>query len=204
MSSLFDDLAVFNDDHVVGISNGGEAMGDDKTGSALHQAQKRFLNAGLGSCIYAGGGLIQNEDARVCQDGAGDGEQLTLPLAEVAGALGKFGLVTFRQLEDEVIGIGKIPDIFAHRGISENVKATGNAALFDATLAALRSATDRTLVFANFVDFDMLYGHRRDVEGYATALEYFDGRLPEHDPDGAALNQYAAERLRAAIAALPD
>jgi phosphopentomutase len=78
----------------------------------------------------------------------------------------------------EVIGIGKIPDIFAHQGISRAVKATGNAALFDATLDELSAAPDRSIVFSNFVDFDMLYGHRRDVEGYAAALEYFDTRLP--------------------------
>lgn len=79
----------------------------------------------------------------------------------------------------EVIGIGKIPDIFAHRGITREVKAVGNDALFDATLTALDSARDRSIVFSNFVDFDMLYGHRRDVEGYAHALEQFDARLPE-------------------------
>jgi phosphopentomutase len=78
-----------------------------------------------------------------------------------------------------VVSIGKIGDIFAHQGITEHIKATGNAALFDATLTAVGSAPDRTIVFTNFVDFDMLYGHRRDVDGYATALEYFDGRLPE-------------------------
>lgn len=79
----------------------------------------------------------------------------------------------------EVISVGKIADIYAHQGISRKIKATGNAALFDATLDALRDAGDRTIVFTNFVDFDMLYGHRRDVPGYATALEYFDARLPE-------------------------
>lgn len=79
----------------------------------------------------------------------------------------------------EVVGIGKIPDIYAHRGVSKKIKATGNAALFDATLEAWADATERSIVFTNFVDFDMLYGHRRDVEGYAAALEYFDGRLPE-------------------------
>ena len=79
----------------------------------------------------------------------------------------------------EVIGIGKIPDIFAHRGISREVKANGNAALFDVTLQAFDAAPERSIVFSNFVDFDMLYGHRRDVEGYARALEYFDSRLPE-------------------------
>jgi phosphopentomutase len=79
----------------------------------------------------------------------------------------------------EVISIGKIADIYAHRGITKKIKATGNAALFDATLDALRVAPDRSIVFTNFVDFDMLYGHRRDIDGYADALEYFDRRLPE-------------------------
>lgn len=79
----------------------------------------------------------------------------------------------------EVYSIGKIADIYANRGITRKVKATGNAALFDATLAALEEAGDRSIVFTNFVDFDMLYGHRRNVEGYAAALEYFDTRLPE-------------------------
>ena len=78
-----------------------------------------------------------------------------------------------------VISVGKIADIYAHQGISEKIKATGNAALFDATLDALKTARDRSIVFTNFVDFDMLYGHRRDVSGYAEALEYFDARLPE-------------------------
>jgi phosphopentomutase len=78
----------------------------------------------------------------------------------------------------EVIGVGKIPDIFAHRGISREINAHGNDALFDATLAALADAPDRSLVFSNFVDFDTLYGHRRDTAGYARALEQFDVRLP--------------------------
>ena len=79
----------------------------------------------------------------------------------------------------KVISIGKIADIFAHRGITQKLKANGNAALFDTTLTALGSAPDRSIVFTNFVDFDMLYGHRRDVLGYANALEYFDSRLPD-------------------------
>jgi phosphopentomutase len=79
----------------------------------------------------------------------------------------------------DVISVGKIADIYAHRGITKKVNATGNAALFDATLDELRKAPDRSIVFTNFVDFDMLYGHRRDVAGYAAALEYLDERIPE-------------------------
>ena len=79
----------------------------------------------------------------------------------------------------EVISIGKIADIYAHKGITKKIKASGNEALFNETLKAVREACDRSIVFTNFVDFDMLYGHRRDVPGYAAALEYFDERLPE-------------------------
>ncbi|MGI9237018.1 MAG: phosphopentomutase [Woeseiaceae bacterium] len=79
----------------------------------------------------------------------------------------------------DVYSIGKIADIYAHQGITKKVKATGNAALFDATLDAVKEAGDRSIIFTNFVDFDMLFGHRRDVAGYAAALEYFDSRLPE-------------------------
>ena len=86
-----------------------------------------------------------------------------------------------RLVEDdgEVISVGKVSDIFAGKGISKTIKAHGNQELFDATLEALATAHDHTLIFTNFVDFDMLYGHRRDVTGYARALEAFDRRLPE-------------------------
>ncbi|HVW55289.1 MAG TPA: phosphopentomutase [Rhizobiaceae bacterium] len=79
----------------------------------------------------------------------------------------------------KVIGIGKIGDIFAHRGVGEVRKGAGNMALFDAALGAMDDAGDGDLVFANFVDFDTVYGHRRDIAGYAAALEAFDRRLPE-------------------------
>ena len=78
-----------------------------------------------------------------------------------------------------VIGIGKIGDIFAHRGVSEVRKGASNMALVDKALEAMDDARDGDLVFANFVDFDTLFGHRRDVPGYAAALEEFDRRIPE-------------------------
>jgi phosphopentomutase len=77
------------------------------------------------------------------------------------------------------IGVGKIGDIFAQRGVSLQFKAPDNMAMFDQALAAEAEAGDGDFVFANFVDFDSLYGHRRDVDGYAVALEAFDRRLPE-------------------------
>jgi phosphopentomutase len=78
-----------------------------------------------------------------------------------------------------VIGVGKIGDIFAHRGVSEVRKAAGNMPLFDTALGAMNDAAAGDLVFANFVDFDTLFGHRRDIAGYAAALEAFDRRIPE-------------------------
>ncbi|MFZ5608800.1 MAG: phosphopentomutase [Pseudomonadota bacterium] len=78
-----------------------------------------------------------------------------------------------------VIAIGKVGDIFAHRGISKVVKAGGNEAVVEALIATLAQAPDPAIVFANLVDFDSAFGHRRDVAGYAAALEAFDRRLPE-------------------------
>lgn len=78
-----------------------------------------------------------------------------------------------------VYSVGKIGDIFAHSGTGREIKADGNMALFDATLAAMGDAPDGSLLLTNFVDFDTLFGHRRDVAGYAAAIEEFDRRLPE-------------------------
>ncbi|PJD92698.1 MAG: phosphopentomutase [Legionella sp.] len=85
------------------------------------------------------------------------------------------------QAGRDVIGIGKVSDIFAHQGITQSIKADGNTALFDATIAAMRTAAPGSLIFSNFVDFDSSYGHRRDTTGYAHALEVFDARMPELD-----------------------
>ena len=79
----------------------------------------------------------------------------------------------------DIVTIGKIDDIFAHRATGRNLRGDGNMALFDATLKGLASLADGGFLFANFIDFDTLYGHRRDVIGYAEALEAFDDRLPE-------------------------
>ncbi len=85
----------------------------------------------------------------------------------------------FKETGGTVVAIGKISDIYAGCGISQSIHATGLEELWNATLKAVREAPNNSLIFTNFVDFDMLYGHRRDVKGYARALEYFDRRLPE-------------------------
>jgi len=79
----------------------------------------------------------------------------------------------------DVVSIGKIDDIFAHRGTGLNKRGDGNNALFDCMLEGWDHLPDGGLLFANFIDFDTVYGHRRDVAGYASALEAFDARVPE-------------------------
>jgi phosphopentomutase len=77
-----------------------------------------------------------------------------------------------------VVSVGKIGDIFAHKNTGADVKAGGNMALFDAMLPAVEALSAGGFLFANFVDFDSEFGHRRDVAGYAACLEAFDARIP--------------------------
>jgi phosphopentomutase len=83
------------------------------------------------------------------------------------------------SLGRDVWAVGKIADIFTGRGVTQVLKAPDNETQFNATLEAIGKAKDGDLVFTNFIDFDQLYGHRRDVAGYAACLERFDKRLPE-------------------------
>lgn len=83
-----------------------------------------------------------------------------------------------KEAGKDVIAVGKIRDIFAGRGITEAVSTSGNEEGIQRTVEYLDRDFEG-LCFVNLVDFDMLYGHRRDVDGYARALSYFDGKLPE-------------------------
>lgn len=84
-----------------------------------------------------------------------------------------------KQAGRDVIAIGKIGDIYAHCGPTKIVKANGNAALSEATLNEMKIAPQGSFLMTNFVDFDSLFGHRRNVIGYADALEKFDQFLPK-------------------------
>ena len=86
------------------------------------------------------------------------------------------------QMKDsggEVVSVGKIKDIFAGCGITKAYKAHDIQGLFDTTMDALKETQKDAIIFTNFVNFDADFGHRRNVSGYAAALEYFDQRLPE-------------------------
>jgi len=94
-------------------------------------------------------------------------------------------LVALSEAKLDVVCIGKIASIYDSVGATQDLKAKNNNQSIDQTIRALADDT-RGLIFSNLVDFDMLYGHRRDVEGYARALEHFDARLPEIE---AAMNE---------------
>ena len=78
-----------------------------------------------------------------------------------------------------VFGIGKIGDIYAHTGMSEEIRASGHDDLMARTLEVLDRQEDNSIIMTNFVDFDAVWGHRRDVAGYGMALEAFDRALPK-------------------------
>jgi len=78
----------------------------------------------------------------------------------------------------DVVCIGKIASIYDSVGVTQDLTAKNNNQAIDQTINALK-AESHGLIFSNLVDFDMLYGHRRDTEGYARSLEHFDSRLPE-------------------------
>jgi phosphopentomutase len=94
-------------------------------------------------------------------------------------------LVALSEAGLDVVCIGKVASIYDAMGVTLDLTAKNNDQSIDQTLNALKQAKPG-LIFSNLVDFDMLYGHRRDTEGYARALEHFDARLPEIE---AAMNE---------------
>lgn len=96
-----------------------------------------------------------------------------------AQPFGETLLDKLKSASHQVIAIGAINDIYAHRGISKEVHGAGLTELWNLTINEIKAAPDNSLIFTNFEDFDMLWGHRRDISGYAQGLEYFDSLLPQ-------------------------
>jgi len=92
---------------------------------------------------------------------------------------GRTMLDVIKDAGRDVIGIGKIEDIFNHRGLTSSNHAAGNPACIEAILETMKKDSWKGLLFANLVDTDSVYGHRNDIPGYARALETFDEALPE-------------------------
>ena len=93
--------------------------------------------------------------------------------------VGRTMLDALKDAGYDTLGVGKIEDIFNHRGLTQSNHAAGNPACIEATLDYLRKDRWKGMLFVNLVDTDMLYGHRRDVAGFAKSLEEFDRKLPE-------------------------
>ena len=79
----------------------------------------------------------------------------------------------------KVIAIGKIGDIFAHKGVTKEIHTSDNNDGISSTIEWIKKEEVKGIIFTNLIDFDMKYGHRNDPKGYAEALEAFDHRLPE-------------------------
>ena len=95
-----------------------------------------------------------------------------------SATFGRTMLDVLKENGKDVVAIGKIVDLFSGRGITKSIRTKGNADGIEKTIQELRNNTEG-LIFTNLVDFDMLYGHRNNINGYARALEYFDSKLPE-------------------------
>ena len=93
--------------------------------------------------------------------------------------VGRTMLDALKDAGFDTLGVGKIEDIFNHRGLTQSNHAAGNPACIEAALDYLRKDRWKGLMFVNLVDTDMVYGHRRDVPGFAGCLEAFDRKLPE-------------------------
>lgn len=95
-----------------------------------------------------------------------------------AEGFGRTMLDEIKEKGKEVIAIGKIEDLFSGRGITKAIRTSGNEDGIEKTIEYIKQDFEG-LLFTNLVDFDMLYGHRNDIEGYAKALEYLDSKIPE-------------------------
>lgn len=91
---------------------------------------------------------------------------------------GKTMLDVIKENGNDVVAIGKIQDLFSGRGMTKMIHTNGNADGIEKTIEEIKKHTTG-LIYTNLVDFDMLYGHRNNIEGYGEALEYFDSKLPE-------------------------
>ena len=104
--AALDDAAFVQDDDLVGVLDGAEAVGDGDGGAAGHELLEGLLDAALGLGVERGGGLVEDEDGRVLEDGAGDADALALAAGELDAPVADIGVVALFLLEDEVVGAG--------------------------------------------------------------------------------------------------
>ena len=106
MGALLDEFAFGKDEDFIGVADGGEAVGDDEGGAAGHEALEGFVDEALGLAVEGGGGFVEEEDFGIGEDGPGDGDALALAAGEFGAAGADEGLVAFREVGDEFVGVG--------------------------------------------------------------------------------------------------
>lgn len=104
--ALFDDATAFDDDDLVGLEDGVEAMRNGEGCASLHEFARGFFKQGFGLGVKAGGGFVEDEDGRILEEGAGKGESLCLSAAETRSAFADDGLVLVGECLDEVVQVG--------------------------------------------------------------------------------------------------
>ena len=130
MVAALNNASLLQNHNAVAVADGGESVGNDKSGAAVHQLIHTVLHDLLGSRIDRGGRFVKDQDRRICDGSTGDGEQLALSLALVCPITGQHRVIAVRKLMDKRIGIGElgsgnnflicgiklsIADIFHHR-----------------------------------------------------------------------------------------
>ena len=112
VGSRLDDAALVDDEDAVGVADGGEAVGDEEGGSSLHEGFEGLLDETLALGIEGAGGFVEDEDGRVAEDGACDGDALALTAGELDAAVADGGLVTLGEGLDEGVGVGETGGLF--------------------------------------------------------------------------------------------
>ena len=105
MAAAFGDAAAFEDEDLVGVADGGEAVGDDEARAVFHQMVEGFLDETLGGGVNTGGGFVEDEDRRVFQEGTGDGEALFFAYAEFHATLAELRVKPLGEPPDEILGV---------------------------------------------------------------------------------------------------
>ena len=106
MRALLHDLSRVDDENLVRVADGGEAVCNDEGCASLHQLEHRVLNLDLGASIDGRSGLVQDQQIGIGQNGARDGDELALSLRDVACIIGQHSIVSLRQVDDEAVRIG--------------------------------------------------------------------------------------------------
>ena len=108
MRAGLDDVALLHDHDLVGVADGGETVGDDEAGPVLHQLDHGVLDLLLRAGVHTGGGLVQNQDLRIAEEGPPDGQKLPLPLREIRARGGQHRIITVRQRSDHLVAVGTL------------------------------------------------------------------------------------------------